>query len=312
MKNKRKIIIDTDGGSDDVIAIAMALKEKNVEVLMISCVAGNVEVKQAALNVLTVLEYTNTYFPPVYLGSKKPLKMKLECAYDTHGFDGLGDKGYKPQKLHIQKEDAIDKMIETINNEDVELITLGPLTNIALAIKKAPKVMKKLKRIVAMASNGLGYGNMSPTSEYNVYQDALACKQVIDFGFKDISLVGWDACLGKAIFTEEEINRIKNTNSLGKMLIDVNSTLIQFNKARFNYNCLDLADPAAMVYFLNPKCGKEIKEYYCDVETRSGITYGQVVIDYYNTLNKLPNCKICSKLKASSYKNYLFKLLEET
>ncbi|MBQ1769949.1 MAG: nucleoside hydrolase, partial [Turicibacter sp.] len=167
----RKFIIDTDTASDDVIAIITALREPSVEVLALTVVAGNVGLEQSIQNALTAIEIADTYQPSVYGGMSKPLFRNLFTADDIHGADGLGNMFLPKPNIKVESEHAMDAIIRLIEEHpyEIELITLGPLTNIAMAALKAPETMNKLKSITLMAGTGLGAGNTTETAEFNVY-----------------------------------------------------------------------------------------------------------------------------------------------
>lgn len=309
---KRKLIIDTDCGSDDAMAIAMALNDPNYEIIMFTTVSGNVILEQATKNTLTTLEYTNTYFPPVYEGCKDMLVRDWVGASETHGNDGLGDLGYVPKKLKVSEGNGVLKMLEALRNnpeKTIDIVALGPLTNLAVAIKLDPNTMKRVNRVVVMGTAGLGTGNVSPVAEFNIWQDAEAAKIVTEFGFENLMYVGWDACIDEAMLEEDEINAIRNSSELGKFVIDSNITLMNMNKDRFKRPCLDMADPAAMAAALYPECIKDCDKYYCEVDISNGPSYGGVLVDIYRFSGKKENAYICSKLHVDKYKKYLLEKL---
>lgn len=309
---KKKLIIDTDCGSDDAMAIAIALKDNDFDIKAITVVAGNVAADQAAKNTLTTLEYVNEYFPPVYMGAKKMLIRDLVYAHETHGNDGMGDLGFVPKKLNLADGNAIFKMIEMLKageDKEYDVIALGPLTNIALAIRLDYEAMRKIDNLVIMGSAGLGWGNVSPVAEFNIWQDAEAAKIVIDSGLEKIILVGWDACLGTSMLDQDELDTLKMSGELGAFLVDSNRVLIDMNKGRFGYNCLDMADPAAMVAALKPEIISEMDKYYCEVDTSNGPSYGAVLVDFNHFSGKKENVYICSKLKSEEYKKYVLDIL---
>lgn len=311
---RRKVIIDTDCGSDDAMAIAMALNEPSIEILFFTTVHGNVTAEQAALNTLTTIEYSKSYEPPVYLGCKEPLLRKSVFAYETHGKDGLGDIGLEAKRLKIAEGNGIFKMIEALNEAndgEIEIITLGTLTNIALAMRIDSAAMKKVKRISMMGSAGLGYGNVSPVAEFNIWQDAEAAKIVVDFGVP-LLFVGWDACLGEAMLYEGDLEKIKNGSELGKFTIDCNRQLMELNEKRFGEPVLDMADPAAMAAILYPECIKACDDYYCDVDISTGISYGNVLVDRCHDMPSPNNAAVCSALIGEKFKEYLYRTLCES
>ncbi len=308
---KQKLIIDTDCGSDDAMAIAMALKDPNFEILFFTTVAGNVDARQAAYNTLMTIEHAGTYQPPVYIGCNQALLRDMVFAHETHGLDGMGDIGLQVKALEVAPGNGVLKILEALDTHEegeIEIITLGTLTNLAVAMRLEPKIMKKVKRIVAMGTAGFGTGNVSPVAEFNIWQDAEAAKIVNDFGVP-LMYVGWDACLEEAMLNEEEINRIKESGELGKFVIECNRCLMEMNRERFGTPCLDMADPAAMAAALYPECIEECDKYFCEVDVSNGPSYGGVLVDKYHFSGKEPNAFICSKLKPELYKEYIYRTL---
>ncbi len=310
--SKKKIIIDTDCGSDDAMAIAMALNDPRYEILMFCTVSGNVCMEQATINTLTTIEHAGSYEPPVYKGSKSMLLRDLAYAHETHGRDGMGDIGLVPHRLKESNGNAVLKMIETLRNSEdgeIDIIALGPLTNIALAIKVDYEAMKKVGRIVVMGSAGLGRGNVSPVAEFNIWQDAEAAKILVDSGLKNIMFVGWDACLGECMLNPQEIDNIRKSGELGKFVIDCNRELMEMNVSRFGDAYLDMADPSAVAAALYPECISECTKYYCQVDATPGPSYGSVLVDANFFSGKTPNVEICSRLNPEKYKNYIYRTL---
>ena len=312
LMKKKKIIIDTDGGCDDAMAIVMALNDPAYEVIMISTVAGNVPVNQATLNVLTTIEHADTYEPPVYSGSRKMLFHELECAYEAHGSDGLGDVGFSPKKLTAQKENGAVKMIEFLQNSEpgeIDIIALGPLTNLALAARIDEEAFKKAGCIVVMGSAGLGDGNVSPVAEFNIWQDAEAAKIVLEAGHEKLIFVGWDACVGDSLLTADEIHTIRESGPIGTFLMDCCGLLIELNREQRGVECLDMADSAAMTAALCPESIAVCEPYYCQVDISSGPGYGALIVDKIHIMSKRPNAYICSRLYADKYKEYIRRTL---
>ncbi len=312
MDRRKKIIIDTDCGSDDAMAIAMALNDPDYEVLMCVAVSGNVHVDQAALNTLTTIEYAKSYEPPVYKGCGKMLLKELIYAHETHGNDGMGDIGLVPQHLKVQDGNGVLKMLEALRASEegeIDIVALGPLTNLALAIRLDYETMKKAGRIVIMGTAGLGAGNVTPVAEFNIWQDAEAAKIVVESGLEEIIFVGWDACLGDSMLNPQEIEKIRTGSELGKFAIDCNRCLLEMNRERFGDYYLDMADPSAMAAALYPECIDQCEKYYCEVDVSNGPSYGSVLVDSNFFSGKEPNVFICSKLDAQKYKEYIYKTL---
>lgn len=310
--DKKKIIIDTDCGSDDAMAIAMALNDPAYEIIMFTTVSGNVDMEQATENTLTTIEYADTYEPPVYKGTSKMLLKELIFAYETHGDDGMGDLGLVPRRLKAAEGNGVLKMLEALRAcepGEIDIIALGPLTNLALAIRLDYEAMRKARRIVIMGTAGLGVGNVSPVAEFNIWQDAEAAKIVTESGLNEIIYVGWDACLGESMLNPQEIEEIYNGGELGKFSIECNKNLMEMNRERFGDNYLDMADPAAMAAALYPECIEACDKYYCEVDTSAGPSYGAMLVDVNHFSGKEPNVYICSKLYPDKYKDYIRKTL---
>ncbi|MBO4218385.1 MAG: nucleoside hydrolase [Erysipelotrichaceae bacterium] len=313
MSEKRKLIIDTDCGSDDAVAIAMALNDPGYEVIMITTVAGNVPLQQATENTLTTLQYADAYCPPVYEGCGEMLLKKWEGARDTHGYDGMVDLGYHSTGLKKSEGHAVTRMLEALRDREdksIDIVTLGPLTNLAMAIRLDRKAFMRSRRVVVMGSAGLGFGNVTPAAEFNIWQDAEAARIVLEAGIEDLTFVGWDACLNESMLEENEIKEIRESSQLGRFCIDSNHVLMELNRQRFGRDCLDMADPAAMAAALYPDCIAECDRYYCRVDTSEGPSYGSVIIDFYGFTGKKPNAAVCSRLKSRLFKDYLMRMLK--
>ena len=308
---KRRLIIDTDCGSDDAVAIAMAMRNPAVEILMISAVCGNVSMEQAVQNTLTTLEYADTYFPPVYRACASPLLRKASFAFETHGKDGLGDLGFAPKRLKPATGNGIVEMLNLLRESssgEIEIVTLGPLTNLAVALMLDPEALRRVKRISSMGGAGFGQGNVSPVAEFNIWHDGEAAKMLLDFG-APLMFIGWDACLGDAVFEEQEMNKIESSGKLGSFAIRCNHRLIELNKIRFGRTAIDFADPAAMAAVLWPDCIKTCAEYPCEVEITNGPCYGALVVDRNHEFGREPNAAICSQLHAELFKQYVTEAL---
>ncbi len=307
----RKFIIDTDTASDDAVALIMALREKSIKVEAITVVAGNVPVDLGVKNALLSIEVANTYTPPVFKGVEKPLLRAPFYSYYIHGSDGMGEMNLDEPNLKAEGEHAVDAMIRIIEEHDeneIELITLGPLTNLALACIKAPKTMKKLKRVTIMGGAGLKSGNITPVAEFNIYVDAEAAQIVID---SDLNLffVGWDASMGESFLNADDLNYLLESKSdIAKFCVRCNQTLQEFNKERLDLHGFDLPDPATVAAAFYSELVEDYSAY-CYVEHKSENNYGQLVIDYLNVTKKETNALFCGKFNGESFKKKLFELI---
>lgn len=272
----RKFIIDTDIGSDDAAALIMAMKA-DVEILGITTIGGNIPLENTTKNALQVAETCNKNIP-VYPGADKPLVRDLVTAGNVHGNDGMGDKGLIHPTKKPENKHAVDFIIETVkaNPDEVEIITLGPVTNIALAIMKDKETMQKVKHIWSMGTAGFGQGNMSPVAEFNVFVDAESYDIMLNSQIP-ITIAGFDLCLGDATFTTDELNDLSRT-PLGKFITDCNSTRLAFNEKLTGIPYVDLPDAVAMAAALYDDIITEKVTAYCYCCTKEEATYGQVII----------------------------------
>lgn len=307
----RRLIIDTDTASDDAVALILALREPEVHVEAIMVVAGNVPIELAVKNALLSVETANTYCPPVYQGMAKPLLRDLFTSEFVHGEDGMGNIDSPKPGLAIQPEHAVDALISMAQESrgDLELITLGPLTNIAMACLKAPDSMGKLKRITIMAGAGIGSGNITPVAEFNAFVDAEALSIVLQSEIP-IFLVGWDVSMGRTFIDEDDIRYLLETGSpIATFCVRCNQSLQEFNLKRLEKRGFDLPDPATVAAAIYPETVLETWEAYTYVETKNESTYGQVIIDYMHLLNKSPNAVICRSLDGKMFKERLFRAI---
>src|SRR6202045_1145322 len=208
----RALLIDTDTASDDAVALIMALRSAEVRVVAITTVAGNVGVQQATRNALYTVELCGTRVP-VYAGAEKPLKRVHQSATWFHGRDGLGDHGYPPPRQKPEKLHAVDAIIDAIDaNPELVLVTLGPLTNLALALMRKPSLAARVGRCVVMGGAPCCEGNVTPAAEYNIWVDPEAAR-IVMLSRLPVELVGWQTCRGDAVLNEADITRVLGFNN---------------------------------------------------------------------------------------------------
>lgn len=301
----RKVIIDTDTATDDAIAIIMALKYNDFDVKAITTVAGNVDLKQATQNALYTVELCNKNIP-VYKGSAGPLKRKLETSKFFHGKDGLGDTGPYIPKLKEQKENAINKIVSLINANpnEIEIIAIGPLTNIAKVFDKDPSTINKLKSLYIMGGIGEGKGNITHHAEFNFWVDPDAADVVLNSNIK-IHLIAWDTTQIYGYINKENFEELEKINSsLSQFSIDIQQKALQYYKIKYNEYKVDLADPLAMAAFIDSKIVTEYKN--CEIKMiLNGLERGKDIVSF----TKKGNIKLASKISREKFLNTLKKSL---
>jgi purine nucleosidase len=319
----KKIIIDTDTASDDAVALVMALREPALKVVAITTVMGNITVEKATRNALMCVEYAGSYQPPVYEGMAKPMFRPHRDAAVIHGVDGMGDLGYLKEptikKGNLHAVDAIIKIIEE-GDGDIELVTIGPLTNIGMAIIKAPEVMKKVPCITIMGGAAFK-GNTSPLSEFNIWEDAEAAD--IMFGFSvPVVMAAIEACRGECEIMADEMDMLQNSGSrLAKFCVDINRTVYTLTEKDTGIRSFTLPDPTAITVMVRPDIITGSFDSYTRVETKgSDYVYGTTVNDrrtpesqpfrsVRDNLQDKFNCKVVYQLDSRAYKDYIFSLI---
>jgi purine nucleosidase len=279
---KVPFLIDTDTASDDAVALIVALRSPQVEVLAITTVAGNVDVHQASRNALYAAELCDSRVP-VFMGAEKPLKRAHVGAGWFHGRDGLGDHGYGPTKRTIEKQNAVDAIIETIESRPgLVMVTLGPLTNIALALQKKPSMAAKVRRCVVMGGAPCCEGNVTPAAEYNIWCDPEAARIVVRSGLP-IELVGWHLCRGEALLNASDIQEVLDLGTpVAEFAIECNSVAQEAILKQTGEHGISLPDPVAMAVAIDPSIVTSESAHFLEVETQSELTRGMTVVDRLN------------------------------
>ncbi len=279
---KRKFLIDTDTASDDAVALIMALRSPDVEVVGITTVAGNVEVRQASRNALYTAELCGSQ-APVFTGAEKPLRRAHQPADWFHGKDGLGDHGYAAPAREPEKMGATEALIELIEaHAGLVLVTLGPLTNVARALQRKPEIAGKVGRCVVMGGAPCCEGNVTPAAEYNIWCDPEAARIVARSGLP-VEMVGWHLCRGEAALNPADIERVKGLGTqVGKFAIECNSRAQEAYLLQTGEDGISLPDPVAMTVALEPEVMMSASEHSWDVETESELTRGMTVVDRLN------------------------------
>jgi purine nucleosidase len=280
-----------------------------------------VDVHQATRNALYTVELCEATVP-VHVGAAKPLLRPYENATWFHGRDGLGDHNYpapnqSPEKLH-----AVDAIIETTEaNPGLTVVTLGPLTNIALALSKRPEIVAKVSRCVVMGGAPCCEGNVTPAAEYNIWVDPEAASIVMRSRLP-IELIGWQLSRGEAVLHEADIAHASGLNTkLARFAIECNSHARKAYKTQTGEDGICLPDPVAMCLALDPTIGTEWSDHHVAVETQSELTRGMTVVDRLNvaedernrelwaTTLQAPKAKVCWRLDNIRWKAALYKAL---
>jgi purine nucleosidase len=278
----RNFLIDTDTASDDAVAIIMALADPNVRVLGLTTVAGNVGLKQATRNALLTAEICKSDVP-VFAGADKPLTRAHDHAHWFHGKDGMGDRGFPTPRRKAEREQAVDAIVRIAQAEPgLTLVTLGPLTNIALALKRDPKLAEKIGRCVVMGGAPCCEGNVTPAAEYNIWVDPEAARAVFRSKL-NIEMIGWHVSRGPSVLRDDEIEAIEAIGTAkAKFAIESNTTAREAYRTQTDEVGLSLADPTAMAVALDRSVGLSWSRHRVAIESGSELTRGMTVVDRLN------------------------------
>lgn len=315
-------LIDTDTASDDAVALIMALRSPQVKVIGITTVCGNVELQQATRNALYVAELCDSD-APVYQGVAKPLYRPLQLADWFHGKDGLGEHNYPAPRRAIESEHAVNALIRLIRaHPGVTLVTLGPLTNIALAVSEMPDIVQSVGRCVVMGGNPCCEGNVTPGAEFNMWVDPEAARVVLRSGLP-VELVGWHLCRYDAALGPADIDFVNGIGTaVARFSIECNSVARDAYMEQTGADGISLPDPVAMAVALDPSIATETSRHYVDVETATELTRGMTVVDRLNVaangrnrqtwsalLAHPPNCLIDWTIDVPRWKELLYSTL---
>ena len=304
---RQPVIIDCDPGTDDTIALVMALAAEELDVKAITTVAGNQTADKTAINGRKIVSYLKKDVP-VAQGADKPIMRPLVTAAHVHGESGMGPVELPEPNLPSLAIKAWDLFYQLTveKNEKVHLITLGPLTNVAIALMKYPAFKEGIERITMMGGS-VGYGNDSPAAEYNVYADPEAARIVFDAGIP-ITMVGLD-CTHKAMLSKAEIDAMASMPGTGAKLAQDMMNHIYTFATRFGFNGAVMHDPSAIAAVIQPDLIKT-EPYHVVVETKGKYTTGKTVVDVMKVTNKEPNVDVALDIDREGFAHLVKRLLK--
>ena len=306
---RRKIIIDTDPGQDDAVAILLALASpEELEVLGVTAVAGNVPLALTQRNARIVCELAGRADIPVFAGSDRPLSGPLVTAEHVHGRTGLDGPALPDPEMPLQDGHAVDFIVDTLRREPagtVTLVPIGPLTNIARAFQDAPDIVTRVQDIVLMGGAYFEVGNITPAAEFNIYVDPDAAEVVFKSG-APLTVMPLDVT-HKALVTSERIETFRQMGTrAGQMVAAWTDFFERFDKEKYGSEGAPLHDPCTIAYLLEPGLfsGRYVN---VEIETESELTRGMTVADWWRVTDRPANATFMGDLDAKSY----FDLLSE-
>ena len=302
------IIIDTDPGQDDAVAILLALASPELEVLGIAAVAGNVPLALTEKNARKICELAGRPDIKVFAGAVRPMVRRLVTAEEVHGKTGLDGPVLPEPTMPLQPQHAVDFLVETLMSHPagtITLCTLGPLTNIGLALVREPRIASRIKRIVAMGGGYFEQGNVTPAAEFNIYVDPQAARVVFESGIP-ITLVPLD-CTHQALTTKKRLAVFKAmTNRSGEATAQMLDFFERYDVHKYGFDGGPLHDPCVIAWLLKPELfnGREVN---VAIECESDLTMGATVIDWWKVTTRPPNATVIRSLDSDGF----FALLTE-
>jgi purine nucleosidase len=312
---KHRLIIDTDIGIDDAIAMMIALTDPKVDVLAITTVSGNVSVEQATTNTCLLLDHLNMDVP-VFKGANSPIFGDRLPLGDFMGNDGLGNTTSKlpPSSRHVPSKHAALELIDlakgTSKSEPFTLVALGPLTNLALAVRLDPAFVQNVPRLVIMGGAVNAMGNASASAEFNILADPEAAAIIFEAGFPDIWIIPWETAM-KHIVLWEDVDKLKALDtSNSHLFFQITEHLSEIFRYNFRIPGMPLADPLAMAVALQPQISTAADHAHVSIETVGNFGRGLMAVDMLGITQKEPNAHIVTEVDYKSFWKMLYSSLK--
>ncbi|MXU64962.1 nucleoside hydrolase [Oceanomicrobium pacificus] len=308
MSQTRKIIIDTDPGQDDAVAILLALASPELEVLGITAVAGNVPLALTQKNARMICELAGRPDMKVFAGAARPLMRPLVTAEYVHGKTGLDGPDLPDPTMPLQAQGAVDFIIDTLRAEpegSVTLCALGPLTNVALALIQAPDIAPRIREIVLMGGGCFEGGNTTPAAEFNIYVDPHAAKTVFASGVP-ITVFPLDVT-HRALTSRDRVEAFRSLGTpVGTATAELLDFFERFDEAKYGTDGGPLHDPNVIAWLLQPELYTH-RHVNVEIETGSELTMGMTVVDWWGVTDRAPNATYVRDLDDAGF----FALLTE-
>jgi purine nucleosidase len=299
----RKIIIDTDPGQDDAVAILMALgSPEDIEVLAMVTVAGNVPLSRTTYNARQILELAKRTGIPLHAGCARPMRRKLVTAEHVHGETGLDGPALPPPTMAVQEQHGVLAIVDALRRTapgEITLVTLGPLTNIAMAMVLAPDIVERIAEIVMIFGSFSEAGNITPVADFNNYVDPEASDVVLNSGVS-ITMVPMDVT-HQCLSTKPRLQAFRDIgNACGAAVYDMLTFSEGFDIQKYGWDGAPLHDPCAIAYLLAPQLfsGRQIN--VC-VETGDGLTAGMSVVDWWRVTDRPANTLFLREVDAPAF-----------
>ncbi|MEU6780291.1 nucleoside hydrolase [Nonomuraea angiospora] len=306
------LIVDTDTGSDDAVALLLAAASGLADVHAVTTVAGNVPLTTATRNALISLQTAGRPEIPVHEGCESPMTRALSTAQHVHGQDGMGDLDLPDPQRAAEREHAVDVLLNAPRRlpGELTLVTLGPLTNLAAALLRDRDLLARYRHVYCMAGAADLWGNVSPTAEFNVWADPEAARVVLQAATPDqVTWIGWDVSRRDAVMTPADQLRLERIGTpMAVFAHRVNRTVAEWARDVTGLSGYDLPDPVAMAVALRPELAVKRERAYVDVALGDE-TRGQLIIDRRRSA-PAPNLTLVRRVDETAFKQLLFDTCE--
>ncbi|MFV3128258.1 nucleoside hydrolase [Niveispirillum sp. KHB5.9] len=308
---RERIIIDTDPGQDDAVAMMLAFASPDeIEVLGVTAVAGNASLAHTEINARKICELSGRPDIKVYAGCDRPLFLDLHTAPEVHGDTGLDGPDLPMPTMQLQEQHAVDFIIDTLRAEPVGTVTLcplGPLTNIATALTRAPDIAARIRRIVLMGGAQFEGGNSSPVAEFNIFVDPHAAQIVLKSGV-DIVMFPMDVT-HQVLTRQVRMDQVRAIpGAVGRVTYEMLDFYRQYDEAKYGTDGGPLHDPCVIAWLIKPELF-EGKQVNVEVETASSLTIGQTVVDRWCITGRPKNVHYMLKADADGFFDLLLERL---
>lgn len=294
------LLIDCDPGVDDAIALLLAFGAPQLNLLGITTVGGNVPLVHTQTNARKICELAQVRNVPVFAGCMGPLLRSLITAEYVHGATGLGQVNLPEPTIELSPQHGVDFLIETLlaSVNPMTIATLGPLTNLAIALVKSPEIIEKIAQVVMMGG-ATTYGNVTPSAEFNIYCDPHAA-QIVMTSEVPVVMMGLDVT-HQAIATPGRLAKIRQIGDpigtlVAKLLEDYGHHDIQ----HYGFEGAPLHDPCVIAYLINPTLF-ETRKCFVEVEIQSEITIGRTIVDWYGVSGRAPNVEVVCAVDSDGF-----------
>ncbi len=298
---RRRVVLDTDPGIDDALAILLALASPEIDLAALTVVHGNCPLPDAVANALAVLQLGGAPHLPVAVGCDRPLLRPPVYALDTHGFRGLGYATLPPGPGAPVAEHAVDLLIREAMAApgEVTLVAVGPLTNVALALRKEPRLAGAVRECIFMGGALRADGNTTPLAEFNVYADPHAAQIVLSSGMP-ITLMPWDITKDVRLAKAEVDRLLERGGPIPAFIAEATRFYIEFHLAHFGWAGCSINDPAALALLWWPELART-RELHVAVEVAGELTMGKTVGDFLGKTGQAPNVRLVEAFDGAEF-----------